>query len=560
MTMGEYRIHDYQPHDHDQVSRLVAATPLAGRFREAMDVGYIGDLIVAERGKKIVGMAMLSRYSTREGEIKDLNIHPDFLRTRVAERLIGELEERAIDQEFVSIYTDTPITDARMVRLFRRLGYEETRRTETIGSIPGRVTFKKDLELPELEPDFSPDEVTLIKLTRRDEEGDLVQIADSRLLSDQLTSPQARQFLGPTIKELKRDEDLKKHLPREEIQDLTVTFAERQERIRAELDRLRIRTQWKSADTKDGKRYRLIVEPEHLPRLTRALRGEKLPLDTSEILPVAGSGMPTSGIIVNFGGEGATPQIDSETWNLDLVHSATEMWRKRRERRMDDSEHAEREMRRRLLEVITEIMDGTPGHNLPNYVIPKFAVRLGLALADDPYSNPDGIEDAEHIINGLVSYGVLHYVSIDGRKTLSFKRKKSETSGTKSQEARKERLKPLKETEFSDAAGILVDLAKLANIEQGKTIDALYRSTNPDADKDRFRQIVRLVQSKRLLTTEHPSRNRKAQKRNSGIFYLTSNTLKQFVKEGRSTAMRIIREAFGKEEPNLLLEIFTDQG
>ncbi|MEV7011319.1 GNAT family N-acetyltransferase [Streptosporangium sp. NPDC051022] len=137
------RIRRYRRSDLESVRALhriclaqVGLTPGDGVYYED-DFPRIGEIYLADRGEflvgeipsgRIVAMGGLRRVDSGTVELCRMRVHPDFQRRGLGDRMLAELERRAVELGYPSLCGDTTLNQPAAMELYRKYGWRETHR------------------------------------------------------------------------------------------------------------------------------------------------------------------------------------------------------------------------------------------------------------------------------------------------------------------------------------------------------------------------------------------------------------------------------------------------
>ncbi|MER7207756.1 GNAT family N-acetyltransferase [Streptosporangium sp. NPDC000239] len=137
------RIRRYRRSDLDSVRALhqvclaqVGLFPGDGVYYDD-DLPRIEEIYLADGGEFLVGeavegrvmaMGALRRVDDASGEMCRLRVHPEFQRRGFGDRMVAELESRAIGLGYARLRGDTTLNQPAAIHLYRKHGWREIRR------------------------------------------------------------------------------------------------------------------------------------------------------------------------------------------------------------------------------------------------------------------------------------------------------------------------------------------------------------------------------------------------------------------------------------------------
>jgi ribosomal protein S18 acetylase RimI-like enzyme len=108
-------------------------------------VGRGGDFVVAEIGGELVGMGGIKPTGANQAEVLRVRVHPARRRCGVGQRVMRELEKRALALGLSELHLDTADNQPDALAFYRALGYQETGRETHPGWSWTLVYFVKRL-------------------------------------------------------------------------------------------------------------------------------------------------------------------------------------------------------------------------------------------------------------------------------------------------------------------------------------------------------------------------------------------------------------------------------
>ncbi|MEV8632633.1 GNAT family N-acetyltransferase [Streptosporangium sp. NPDC051023] len=159
------RIRRYRRSDLESVRALhriclaqVGLAPGDGVYYED-DFPRIGEIYIAAKGEFLVGdlscgrvvaMGGLRRVDSGTAEMCRMRVHPDFQRRGLGDRMVAELERRAIELGYHRLCADTTLNQLAAIELYRKYGWRETRREERGEHVV--IYIEKDNLIPAVRP------------------------------------------------------------------------------------------------------------------------------------------------------------------------------------------------------------------------------------------------------------------------------------------------------------------------------------------------------------------------------------------------------------------------
>lgn len=151
------KIRQYQPVDQDAVWALHKAA-LHGTGADLEDghwdtdlfqieqvyLNNQGEFLVGEIENRIVAMGAIKKITSTRSEIKRMRVHPDFQRRGLGQMMLAQLEARAIGLGYCTLQLDTTTLQVAAQQLYRKNGFVQLEKTETIKGLTV-LFFEKDL-------------------------------------------------------------------------------------------------------------------------------------------------------------------------------------------------------------------------------------------------------------------------------------------------------------------------------------------------------------------------------------------------------------------------------
>lgn len=92
-----------------------------------------GEFLVGEYEGRVIAMGGLRQLSEEGAEIKRMRVHPDFQRRGFGQAILAELEVRARDLGYTTLYLDTTVQQVPAQRLYLMRGFRDAGRTNLGG-------------------------------------------------------------------------------------------------------------------------------------------------------------------------------------------------------------------------------------------------------------------------------------------------------------------------------------------------------------------------------------------------------------------------------------------
>ncbi|GHH66509.1 GNAT family N-acetyltransferase [Streptosporangium violaceochromogenes] len=95
-----------------------------------------GDFLVGEvAGGRIVAMGGIRRAGPEIAEMCRMRVHPEFQRRGFGDRMVAELERRAVELGYARLCGDTTLNQPAALELYRKYGWHEVRREQRGGCV-----------------------------------------------------------------------------------------------------------------------------------------------------------------------------------------------------------------------------------------------------------------------------------------------------------------------------------------------------------------------------------------------------------------------------------------
>lgn len=141
-----FNIRQYSTADHDDVWRVhllvISEAGVEPTHQHYHDIFHINEQYLNSGGEFLVGtgangivlaMGGLKKLDGERAEIKRLRVHPSYQKLGYGQQLLTQLEQRAIELGFRSLYLDTLTNQLGAQKLFQNNGYQPTGSTNIDG-------------------------------------------------------------------------------------------------------------------------------------------------------------------------------------------------------------------------------------------------------------------------------------------------------------------------------------------------------------------------------------------------------------------------------------------
>ncbi|GHO85040.1 GNAT family N-acetyltransferase [Dictyobacter formicarum] len=102
-----------------------------------------GEFLVGEIEDRIVAMGAIRRISETRSEIKRMRVHPGFQKRGLGQMILSHLEARAVALGYQTLQLDTTTLQIAAQRLYRKNGFTQLEKTETINGLTVLLFEKK---------------------------------------------------------------------------------------------------------------------------------------------------------------------------------------------------------------------------------------------------------------------------------------------------------------------------------------------------------------------------------------------------------------------------------
>lgn len=132
-----FNIRQYSTADHDDVWRVhllvISEAGVEPTHQHYHDIFHIQEQYLGSGGEFLVGtgaggvvlaMGGLKKLDDGKAEIKRLRVHPSYQKRGYGQQLLSQLEQRAVELGFRSVYLDTLTNQHGAQKLFRNNGYQ----------------------------------------------------------------------------------------------------------------------------------------------------------------------------------------------------------------------------------------------------------------------------------------------------------------------------------------------------------------------------------------------------------------------------------------------------
>ncbi len=95
---------------------------------ESVYLNNKGEFLVGTYEGRLIAMGAVRKTTDELAEIKRMRVHPDFQGRGYGQRILDELEKRALELGYSTLHLDTSVVQIAAQHLYRKNGFKETGR------------------------------------------------------------------------------------------------------------------------------------------------------------------------------------------------------------------------------------------------------------------------------------------------------------------------------------------------------------------------------------------------------------------------------------------------